>query len=85
MDATLGCWACLRAHEGTGSDVDDGRDLEAFVHAMMARYCDVSYTPTQSFLEFYFQVEGETFGGKGVYSSSSSTSIATTMGYSKAT
>ena len=44
---------------------------------MMARYCDVSYTPTQSFLEFYFQVEGETFGGKGVYSSSSSTSAST--------
>ena len=82
MDATLGCWACSRAHEGTGSDDDDdvdddGRDLEAFVHAMMARYCDVSYTPTQSFLEFYFQVEGETFGGKGVYSSSSSTSAST--------
>ena len=79
MDATLGCWACLRAHEGTGSDVDDddvdgGRDLETFVHATMARYCDVAYTPTQSFLEFYFQAEGETFGGKGVYSSSSSSS-----------
>ena len=40
----------------------------------MARYCDVSYTPTQSFLEFYFQAEGETFGGRGVYSSSSSSS-----------
>ena len=76
MDATLGCWACSRAHEGTGSDVDDGRDLETFVHATMARYCDVSYTPTQSFLEFYFQAEGETFGGRGVYSSSSSSTSA---------
>ena len=81
VDATLGCWACLRAHEGTGSDVDvdddvddGGRDLETFVHAMMARYCDVAYTPTQSFLEFYFEAEGETFGGRGVYSSSSSSS-----------
>jgi hypothetical protein len=56
--------------------------LEPFIHATMTRYCDVAYTPTQSFLEFYFDAEGSTFGRGGSSRHESSSSSSSSSSYS---
>ena len=68
LDATLGCVACHEAHgESFASPSGSAGDYKDFIQSVMQRYCNVSYVPTQSFLEFTSEAEGEgpTFGDSG--------------------
>jgi hypothetical protein len=51
IDATLGCVACLKAHEG-GVFFSQGEHFAETLPGIMARYCNASYVPTESFIEF---------------------------------
>jgi hypothetical protein len=63
IDATLGCVACLKAHEG-GVPFSQGEHFAETFPGIMARYCNVSYTPTESFIEFMADAQ-EPEGGPG--------------------
>ena len=61
IDATLGCLTCMTAHKvpDINYDADTFGD---FIHTMMGQYCNTSYTPTQSFIEFSSDAQEAAFG-----------------------
>jgi hypothetical protein len=65
LDATLGCVACLKAHEG-GVPFSQGDRFADSFPGIMAKYCDVGYTPTVDFIDFMADAEGGPgdFGGE---------------------
>lgn len=60
IDATQGCMACLQAHKLP--EADEIGALGKIFPSIMSRYCNTSYTPTQSFIEFASDAEDEALG-----------------------
>ena len=61
-DAVVGCMACMKAHKETHL-FDDGGDAWISLWQMTTQqYCDVNFTPIQSFTSYFQDAQIETFG-----------------------
>ena len=56
----------MQAHNSLPAEI--GKDAESFkdfIHTMMGQYCNTSFTPTQSFIEYSSEAQEAAFGGQG--------------------
>jgi hypothetical protein len=61
-DAVVGCMACMNAHKVPSLVGGGGDAWQSYWQTTTQHYCEVDFTPTQGFMEYFQNVQYETFG-----------------------